>query len=288
VTLPAAERGPTALSITDRSDHSKADDAVDPNPGPMPASRKLVDEARAGRLSPERRDQIRAAELAAIPRWYSPWGHLAATTGVAVITLLVSAWRLHIANSFAPTDLLVVPLVFMLANFFEWRVHKHVLHRRRRFVEIAYEKHTPMHHMIYVEDDMAIRSTRELRLVLLPALGILGIVVAAAPFATAVGLFWSETAGFIFLATCSVYLVSYELLHLAYHLPFDSFIGRRRMIAALRQHHGKHHDPRLMQRWNFNVNVPLFDWIMGTIAPSARGGRDQAIDQRATARPPGS
>ncbi len=41
----------------------------------------------------------------------------------------------------------------------------------------------------------------------------------------------------------------------------------RRIIRALRTHHARHHDPRLMQRWNFNVTVPLFDAVMGTIAP---------------------
>jgi len=60
-------------------------------------------------------------------------------------------------------------------------------------------------------------------------------------------------------------MVTYELLHLSYHAPKDSFIGRRKFIAKLRAHHAKHHDPRFMQRWNFNVNVPLFDWILGTM-----------------------
>ena len=27
-----------------------------------------------------------------------------------------------------------------------------------------------------------------------------------------------------------------------------------------------HHDPKLMQRWNMNVTVPLWDWVRGTVA----------------------
>jgi len=60
--------------------------------------------------------------------------------------------------------------------------------------------------------------------------------------------------------------VSYEWLHLSYHLPHDHLVGRSRIIRALRRHHTIHHDPRLMQRWNLNVTVPLWDVVMRTVA----------------------
>ncbi len=146
-------------------------------------------------------------------------------------------------------------------------VHKDVLHKRRWPFEVIYDRHTPMHHMVYVEDDMALRSVKEFRLILIPAAGVLGIVMAAAPAAFVVAHFWSSAAGWLFLLSASLFMVSYELLHLCYHAPKDSFIGRLKLIAILRAHHARHHDPRLMQRYNFNVTVPLFDWIMGTMAP---------------------
>ena len=165
------------------------------------------------------------------------------------------------------TDALVIPFVVLLANYFEWRVHKRVLHKRFWPFEVIYDKHTPMHHMVYVEEDMALRSVKEFRLVLIPAAGVLGIVLAAAPIAFVLARYWSGAAGWLFLLTASLFMVSYEVLHLCYHAPTDSFIGRRKIIARLRAHHAKHHDPRLMQKYNFNVTVPLFDWIMGTMAP---------------------
>ena len=160
-----------------------------------------------------------------------------------------------------------MPGVFLLSNFFEWRVHKHVLHKRRWPLQVIYDKHTPMHHMIYIEEDMALRSTKEFRLVLIPAAGVLGIVLAAAPLAILVSKLWSGSAGWLFLLTASLYMVTYEVCHLCYHAPADSFIGRLAFIKVMRAHHAKHHDPRFMQKWNFNVTVPLFDWLMGTTAP---------------------
>lgn len=231
------------------------------------AEKALVKEASAGRLTEERREKVRQKALAEIPWWYSPYGHLAATTGIGAAVLIAAAYELVKLGTLKWTDCLVVPFVFLLANFFEWRVHKHVLHRRRWPMQIIYDKHTPMHHMIYIEDDMALRSKQEFRLVLIPAAGVLGIVITAAPFAIGVGRLWSASAGWLFLVTAGLFMVSYELLHLAYHAPKDSFIGRRKSIAFLRAHHAKHHDPRFMQKWNFNVTIPLFDWIMGTMAP---------------------
>ena len=230
----------------------------------------LVKEAGGGRLTEARRERVRQAATAEIPWWYSAWGHLAATTGIGITVLVVSTIQLARLGTTRATDWLVVPAVFLLANFFEWRVHKHVLHRRTWPLEVIYDKHTPMHHMIYIEEDMALRSTREFRLVLIPAAGVLGIVLAATPIAILLAKLWSPSAGWLFLVTASLYMVTYEVLHLCYHAPKDSFIGRLAFIRVMRAHHAKHHDPRFMQKWNFNVTVPLFDWIMRTTAPKKR------------------
>ncbi len=234
------------------------------NPGE--ATAELVKNAAKHGLSDERRDKVRSAALAEIPWWYSPYAHLASTTGIGAIVLVASV--LGVARStFVWTDFLIIPIVIAFGNFFEWLVHKDVLHKRRWPVEVIYDRHTPMHHMVYVEDDMALRSVKEFRLILIPAAGVLGIVVATAPAAFVVAHFWSGAAGWLFLLSASLFMVSYEVLHLCFHAPKDSFIGRLGLIRVLRAHHARHHDPRIMQRYNFNVTVPIFDWIMGTTAP---------------------
>lgn len=232
----------------------------------IPSEREVIKEASERGLTEERRNAIRKRSLDAIPWWYSPYGHLASTTGIGLVVLATSITRLHGVRW---TDLLVVPGVVLLANFYEWLVHRNVLHKRFWPFEVIYDKHTPMHHMVYVENDMALRDVKEFRLVLIPAAGVLGIVLATAPIAFALAHLWSNVAGWLFLLTASLFMVSYEILHLCYHAPKESFVGRRRAIAALRAHHARHHDPRLMQRYNFNVTIPLFDWIMGTMAPEA-------------------
>ncbi len=211
-----------------------------------------------------RRELVRTETTSNIPRWYSPEGHLAATTGIGLAVLAVALMRLHDVRA---VEWMVIPLTFVLANGFEWRVHKNVLHRRFWPFEVIYDRHTPMHHIVFIEGDMEVRSRKEWRMVLMPAAGILGAVLVTAPFAFAFGRLWSPNAGWLLLVTAAMYMVTYELSHLAYHLSPEGTVGRNRLIRALREHHSRHHDPRLMQRFNFNVTVPLFDWLMGTLAP---------------------
>jgi hypothetical protein len=224
----------------------------------------------------EARERARAKLMARTPAWYNPWAHLASTTGIGLMTLTLATYNLHGVRL---VELLTIPAVFLLANAFEWRAHRDVLHRRFWPFEEIYVRHTPEHHAVYMTNDMAMRSSKEFRLVLIPALGILGIVLLATPVAYGVSVLLGKNCGWLFLATASMYMVLYELSHLAYHLPETTFIGRRKVIGVLREHHARHHDPRLMQRHNFNVTIPIFDWLCGTMAPkraASRGARLKA------------
>jgi hypothetical protein len=266
-TLPVVPKGVKSSSPGPLDPQRARSSMVDGVAGPSFPAATHRDEGAKG-LTEARRNAVREKSLAEVPWWYRPYAHLAATTGIGLAVLVLSTVSiLRLDPGVKWTDLLVIPGVILLANYYEWRVHRDVLHKRFWPFEVIYDQHTPMHHMVYVEEDMAIRDVKEFRLVLIPAAGVLGIVLAAAPVALALAHFWSPAAGWLFLLSASLFMVSYEVLHLCYHAPSNSFVGRRALIARLRAHHARHHDPRLMQRYNFNVTVPLFDWIMGTMAP---------------------
>lgn len=203
----------------------------------------------------------RDAALAAIPCWYNPWIHLAVTSGLGAAVVVAAVLY---ARDVLWWEWLLIPFIFLWANWFEWRVHKYILHRRVPGLGMIYEQHTPMHHGIYTTETLEIASAREMKLILIPASGIAGIVVAAAPPAYLIGHFVTENAGWIYLAVAGSYMTFYELTHLAYHLPRTNPIGRLPLVAALKRHHAKHHDLALMQAWNFNVSIPLWDWLLGT------------------------
>jgi hypothetical protein len=212
-------------------------------------------------LDLQRRDELRTRLVAAIPRWYSPWAHLAFPS---LVGLGIAAAALFCLHALAGWQLAMVPASLVLLNAGEWRIHRDLLHRRTPPLQVLYDRHTPEHHRVFVTDDMAIRQAREFRLVLIPFYGILAAALAALPIPALLCAVGQPNLGWLFLATAMGYTVLYEWLHLAYHLPAQSRIGRSRLVARLRQHHATHHDPALMQKWNFNVTVPLWDWVRRT------------------------
>ncbi len=62
-------------------------------------------------------------------------------------------------------------------------------------------------------------------------------------------------------------------LSVAHHLSRDSWLGRRALVGWLRQHHTRHHELALMEKGNFNVSFPLWDWLLGTMLPEMEAER---------------
>jgi hypothetical protein len=225
-------------------------------------------------LSLERRTALRSELLAETPSWYVPWVHLFVPSLCGIIAIAVA---LSFIRDLHPLELLTVPAVYCFANAFEWWIHGAALHRRHVLAPVLYDQHTPKHHMLYLTDDMAIRDTREYRLVLIPAFGLFLIFVGQIPINIALRWLGYPNVAWLYLATSIGYAVSYEWLHFSYHLPHEHPVARNAIIKRLARHHAVHHDPRIMQRWNMNVTVPLMDHVMGTAVDSV----DEAVRRRA-------
>jgi len=46
-------------------------------------------------------------------------------------------------------------------------------------------------------------------------------------------------------------------------LPEGSKLGELKLIRALKRHHQAHHNPALMNDYNFNITFPIWDWVKG-------------------------
>ncbi len=214
----------------------------------------------------DRREQI----LSSIPASYSPAAHLAFTVGTG---LAVLALALHEMHDVVWQELLVVPAMLLLSNFGEHIAHRRLLHKRVRGFAILYDQHTPRHHVMYPANGMSIRVARELKLVLIPAFGVGLITVSVSPFALGAALLLSPNAGWLVLTAVALYVVTYEVTHLLYHLPEDHVLTRNRVVRFMREHHRRHHNPKLMKRYNFNVTFPLADIVLGTRITDAEYAR---------------
>ncbi|MCC6849287.1 MAG: sterol desaturase family protein [Deltaproteobacteria bacterium] len=217
-------------------------------------------------LSLERRNALRAELLAETPRWYVPWAHLLVPSAFGIFAIAAAIASIR---DLRPLVLLTVPAVYVLANAFEWWIHGAALHRRHPLASVLYDQHTPKHHMLYLTEDMAMRDAREYRLVLIPAYGLFLIIVGQIGAWLALTWAGAPNVAALYAATAIAYAVSYEWLHFSYHLPQGHPVARNPIIRRLARHHAIHHDPRIMQRKNMNVTVPLMDWVMGTTVDRA-------------------
>lgn len=227
------------------------------------AVRAAREAAKQGRgLDPARREALRKRAVEAIPGWYSPWAHVLVPAVFGIGAIVAAALLIR---DLVWWQLSIVPVTFLASNAVEWRAHKKVLHRRTPGLTVLYDRHTPVHHMIFITEDLACRSRKEWRLVLIPAYGVLMVILMNIPVVAGLVLLGQRNVAALYGITAVSYVLSYEWLHLAYHLPESHWIGRLRVVAALRRHHATHHSPRLMQKWNFNVTFPIWDWVRGTI-----------------------
>lgn len=222
------------------------------------------------------REALRADWVRRVPGWYSPWAHLAFTSGVGLGLAILA---LASTRGLRPWQLLFIPLVWLFSNATEWRAHRDLLHREQRWARPLFVQHTVQHHRLYRTDDMAIRSSRELRMVLIPAFGILLIFAITLPVAALLWAVGQPNLAALWIATTMGYVVSYEWLHLSYHLPPHGPLGGSRLLRRLGRHHAVHHAPERMQRWNLNVTVPLCDLLFGTLYREERA--DPAVERTA-------
>ncbi|MRG96961.1 sterol desaturase family protein [Polyangium spumosum] len=231
------------------------------------------------------RDEKRASIVAQIPAGYSPTFHFV-FPGLLGLSVLVAS--LLGIEALRPIELLAVPITLLAGFGFEWRAHKDILHKRMPLLGVLYERHELSHHVIYTDRDMAMKGPREMWLILMPPYAIV-LVFFTLVLPLAVGLTYALGTNVAMLATATsmVFFLSYEWLHLAYHLPDEHPIARIGLVARLREHHRRHHEPRLMKRWNFNVTVPLFDWLHGTTwSPEREARRRERQASRQASRAP--
>ena len=219
-------------------------------------------------LTQEHRDALRAKLLTG--RFYSPWVHLGITSLVGLGAMVAAATQLHEVKWW---QVAFGVGLWVLANATEWRIHKTLLHHRTPGFTLLYDRHTPQHHVIYLTDDMAIRSWREFKLVLLPSYAIVAIFAGLSPVIAMIWLGWpfhlaadvdQHNLAAVFTLVTMGFVVSYEWLHLSYHLPADHFVSKLSLIKVLSRCHAIHHHPVRMNKWNFNVTVPLWDVVKGT------------------------
>src|SRR5205814_224729 len=87
------------------------------------------------------------------------------------------------------------------------------------------------------------------------------------PIAIVAGLLRGPAVAGMFFLVAAAYFLMYESLHALYHMP-RPLLQRLHLggpvFRWLQAHHALHHRLDRMSHTNFNVTIPLMDWVMRT------------------------
>ena len=160
-------------------------------------------------------------------------------------------------------------LTILFGSFFEWTLHRFLMHRKIRFFSYPFVRHALVHHKVFRADE-TYHLQREQDKHMVPMAwwnGPVIITISQIPFATLaywVGGF-SLVCGSL-LGAC-LYFGAYEYLHWCMHIPRNRKVERSGLFFRLNGHHLLHH--RYTNR-NYNVVFPLADLLLGTLLPRSR------------------
>ena len=162
---------------------------------------------------------------------------------------------------------LAVGVVF--GSFFEWVLHKYVMHRPVGRFRYAFEAHAVVHHHVFKADHTYhLRQEKDKETIPMawwngPVL----ILIGAVPFALLSWLTgqWGFALGGAL--AFALYYATYEYIHWCMHLPKSRRVERSWLFYRLNGHHLLHH--RYMHK-NFNVVLPLADLCLGTLMLRAK------------------
>src|SRR3954465_14737991 len=149
-------------------------------------------------MMPKRQAEFRADYRPRISPWYSGMPHVVVIYAIGIAALIYFIRHIH-NPSWA--EWLVVPVVFLACNLFEWWIHKYVMHRPVAGFMGIYRRHTLAHHQFFTHIEPTIDTTRDFRIVFFPPYALVAFMALSIPPAALLGLLGLPNAAWLLLIT---------------------------------------------------------------------------------------
>jgi hypothetical protein len=164
----------------------------------------------------------------------------------------------------------------IFASFFEWILHRYIMHRPVGKFDYPFRAHALVHHRTFKADHTyhLIREEDKKTIPMAWWNGPVLILIGMVPFLVfccVTGL-WGVLCGAV--PAGIFYYAAYEYMHWCMHLPKKREIERSGIYFRLNGHHLLHH--RYMHK-NFNVVFPLADLCLGTLLLRSKVHFKQAV-----------
>ncbi len=162
-------------------------------------------------------------------------------------------------------DLLFIPIAFLIANVVEYLAHRFLLHRPIKYFMVAFKEHTILHHSFFTHDAIEIETSKDFHRVLFsPSAVFFFIFIIGTPIFLMIAHFTHPSIGWISFIVGVSYYMFYEMVHTICHLHDHHWAFKIPGARFLKRFHQSHHNPKLMQQYNFNVLLPVSDWLFRT------------------------
>lgn len=158
----------------------------------------------------------------------------------------------------------------LVKNVLEYVVHRWPMHKRRPWSKSLFHRHSLVHHKHFSHVRMEMRDVSDLDHVLPTGRTIFLSLVILGIFTSLLALVLGPSKACFAGVALGLSAVSSEIIHTLYHLPERHLQKAPRWFLWMREQHQTHHNPKLMRTYNFNVALPLGDWLFGTLAPKTR------------------
>jgi len=163
----------------------------------------------------------------------------------------------------------------LFGSFFEWALHRYIMHHPVKGFRYPFERHALVHHRIF-KADRTYHLVNEQDKKTIPMAWWNGPAIVAAcqlPFLVPALLLhkWGILCGTA--VACTLYFTAYEYLHWCMHLPKKRHVERSGIFFRLNGHHLLHHRYPVK---NFNVVLPLADLCCCTLLLRSRVAFAQA------------
>lgn len=209
----------------------------------------------------KRQEAFRADYRERISPWYNGPLHVLLIYAIGGATIWYAVAHIH-----GPTLLewLVVPVVFLLCNVFEWALHRFIMHRPVKGFMGIYKRHTLAHHQFFTDREPTVDDTRDFRIVFFPPYALITFIAMSAAGAWVLSLLWSTNAAWLLVCTTTGMYLNYELFHYCCHVKDDRLVRHVPFVNTLRRHHIAHHNTAIMMDRNMNLTYPIADWMFGS------------------------
>lgn len=214
-----------------------------------------------------------------VSKKHSPWLHplfnfgLLSATGLGSLFMAIQTGPLTIKTA------MLFLLTLFLGNLVVFLLHRYPLHRRYKLFPFPYDEHTIAHHRYFDYSNITLVGPIDFENIFFPWFIIASFVLFTCPVFFGLGYFYNGmSAGWFFVFCACFYFTLYEVVHLSCHLEEDHWWLSIPGLKAMREHHRIHHHPRLMNRYNFCIVYPLFDYIFGTKYQEPKVPEEDIID----------